>query len=206
MVKLLAVSASPVDGASTDIILNLLLTALRERVCEKLPVSMSFVKLNELKFIACQSCGEAPREGFCLYQDDLSPVYDALATCDCLLIGTPVYFDSVSAQAKMFIDRCNCFRPADFDALDPDHAFRRVLTRKRPGAMVLVGGERGWFEGARRVLAGFFKWVEVVSEGVVIFHSRDFRTKGTAASEPQVTKEVRRLADRLAAQLIESHG
>jgi len=125
-------------------------------------------------------------------------VYKQLVAADCVLFGTPVYFDTVSAQAKMFIDRCNCFRPADFDERDPEHDFVRRLTKKRPGAIVLVGGKRGWFEGARRCIAGYYKWVEVVNEGVLTFHSDDFRCSNEAHRDSEAIREAKELGERLA--------
>jgi multimeric flavodoxin WrbA len=198
LIKILSVSASPVEGASTDIILRAVAGALVERLQPGREVEQYFIKLNELNFIPCQACGKAPTPSYCFFEDDLEDVYRLLAECDCLLFGSPVYFDTVSAQAKMFIDRCNCFRPADFEHTDPDHNFIKLMKRKRPGAMVLVGGKRGWFEGARRTVAGFFKWLEITNEGVLVYHSEDFNRKGTAAGSPEILTEARLLGEKLA--------
>ncbi len=160
------------------------------------------IRLNDLKFIPCQACGRAPTPQYCFYDDDLTRVYESLEKCDCLIFGSPVYFDSVSGQAKMFIDRCNCFRPYDFNNIDPDHDFVKLLKRKRPGAMVLIGGERQWMEGARRVVAGFFKWVEVTNEGLVTYSSTDDRKIGTVAEDSSKLQEADDLGRKLATQLI----
>jgi multimeric flavodoxin WrbA len=198
LINLLVVSGSPVDQSSTDIILSRIADTIAGSLTNQYPMTSTFVKLNELRFIPCQSCGEAPTPKFCLFDDGLTDVYTKLADCDCLLFGTPVYFDSVSAQAKMFIDRCNCFRPPDFDNVDPDHHFIRILKRKRPGAMVLVGGERGWFEGARRVAAGFFKWVEVTNEGMIVYRSPGFNRAGSVADDREALAQADALGRRLA--------
>lgn len=206
MINLLVVSGSPVDQSSTDIILNRISDAIADRIPEQYQVVSTFVKLNELKFISCQSCGEVPTPKFCLFDDGLTDVYTKLADCDCLLFGTPVYFDSVSAQAKMFIDRCNCFRPPDFDNVDPDHHFIRILKRKRPGVMVLVGGERGWFEGARRVVAGFFKWVEVTNEGMIAYRSPGFIRAGSVAEDTDTLSQADALGRQLAKIIAGNYG
>jgi multimeric flavodoxin WrbA len=205
MINLLGISGSPVERSSTDILLQRLADSFIAALSGRLPVRYDFVKLNELVYRPCQSCGEAPEEGFCIFDDDLTGVYDKLERCDCLLFGTPIYFDSVSAQAKMFIDRCNCFRPPDFKNIDPHHRFIRKLTRRRPGVMVLVGGERGWFEGARRVVAGFFKWVEVTNEGMLLYRSPDFTRAGAAADDEQALAEAAALGQRLAEIVWENH-
>jgi multimeric flavodoxin WrbA len=206
LINLLVVSGSPVDQSSTDIILNRISNAITGNLPNQCPMASTFVKLNELKFTPCQSCGEAPTPKFCLFDDDLTDVYTKLADCDCLLFGTPVYFDSVSAQAKMFIDRCNCFRPPDFDNVDPEHRFIRILKRKRPGAMVLVGGERGWLEGARRVVAGFFKWVEVTNEGMIAYRSPGFTRAGSVAEDTDTLSQADALGRRLAEIIMRDHG
>ncbi|MCK4632403.1 MAG: flavodoxin family protein [candidate division Zixibacteria bacterium] len=204
MIKLLTISGSPVTDSSTDLLLHQIADTFAANTGEKHQVDHTFVKLNDLKYIACQSCSEDPSPKFCLYDDDLTDIYEKLAECDCLLFGSPVYFDSVSAQAKMFIDRCNCFRPPDYDNTDPENDFIKRLKKKRPGAIILVGGERGWFEGARRVIAGFFKWVEVVNEGVLIYRSHDFRNKGTASDDRTAMMEAEQLGFKLA-KMITKH-
>jgi multimeric flavodoxin WrbA len=205
LINLLTISASPVPRSSTDLLLKRIAGSFRSAVLGHGKVRHTFVKLNELTFIPCQSCGEAPERGFCFFDDDLTSIYRKLERCDCFLFGSPVYFDSVSAQAKMFIDRCNCFRPPDFHSIDPDHDFLKKLTRKRPGAMVLVGGERGWFEGARRVIAGFFKWVEVTNEGMIVYRSTDFTRSGTVTENKEALEEADSLGRRLARIVLKNH-
>ena len=200
MINILSICGSPVPGSSTEILLRRIADSARSSLHG--PSRHRLVRLNELEFVPCQACGEAPTPRFCFFDDDLTDVYRALARCDCLLFGSPVYFDAVSAQAKAFIDRCNCLRPADFDGVT-ERDFIKLMSRKRPGAIVIVGGERGWFEGARRCIAGFFKWVEVVNEGYLAFASRDFRRVGEAAADEAAMAEADRLGRRLA-KLLES--
>lgn len=203
MIKILAVSGSPVVNASTDILLRRVATAVHTKLGEG-AATVSFVKLNSISFRACQSCGVDPTPRWCFY-DDLGDILDQLAACDCLLFGSPIYFDSVSAQAKAFIDRCNCFRPADFDE-DSEGQFIRRLKHTRPGAMVLVGGEREWIEGARRVIAGFFKWVEVDNEGMLTYSSPTNARSGTAAEDAEALAKADELGAHLAGLLIKRTG
>lgn len=37
---------------------------------------------------------------YCRYEDDMRIVYEALEESDIVVLGFPVYFDTVSAQAK----------------------------------------------------------------------------------------------------------
>jgi multimeric flavodoxin WrbA len=202
LIKILTVSGSPVPDSSTDILLREIENAVAKEIGSGVETESDFVKLNELKITPCQACGEAPTPEYCFYDDDLTAVYEKLAECDCLLMGSPIYFDSVSAQTKLFIDRCNCFRPADFENTDPDHDFIRLLKRKRPGAMVLVGGEQGYFEGARRTIAGFFLWLEVVNKSVLVYKTTDFHRKGTVQHDVETLRQARQLGRKLANMLL----
>ena len=197
MIKILTISGSPVDESSTDIILQQLQRSFIDHLPENLSADYDFIKLNDLAIKSCQACGDAPTPLYCFY-DDIADIYKKLEECDLLLFGSPVYFDSVSAQSKLFIDRCNCFRPADFDNRDPEHNFIKLLKRKRPGAIVLVGGKDCWFEGARRVIAGFFKWVEVVNEGMIKYISIDYNKIGSVSDDDKKIKETIDLGKKLA--------
>lgn len=184
-------------NSSTDLILKQLQNSIIKHLPENQSAESYFVKLNDLYIKSCQACGEAPTPLYCFY-DDIADIYKKLEECDLLLFGSPVYFDSVSAQTKLFIDRCNCFRPPDFDNRDPNRDFIKLLNRKRPGSIVLVGGEDCWFEGARRVIAGFFKWVEVVNEGLITYTSVDYNKVGTVAEDKSTIDTTTELGIKLA--------
>ncbi|MFH2035801.1 MAG: flavodoxin family protein [Candidatus Zixiibacteriota bacterium] len=166
MPRILTLSGSPVKGSSTSILL--------ERIAEGIiysspePVTNEIIRLNDYQYLHCQACGKSPEPDYCLFKDEIYPVYEQFLNCDIILFGSPIYFDTVSAQAKLFIDRCNCLKPYDFEN-ETAHHFKKIITKKRLGAIVLVGGERQKFEHARVVLAGFFKWTEIENCGVIAF-------------------------------------
>lgn len=53
---------------------------------------------------ACESCQGAMEED-CVVQDDMQPLYPKLRRADVLVFATPVYWFTVSAQMKLFMDR-----------------------------------------------------------------------------------------------------
>ncbi len=196
MIKILVISASPVEDSSTDILLNTIANSLKNSLPQDKDAGISFIKLNELQIKPCQACGESPSPKFCFY-DEIDDVYKQIAECDYMLFGSPVYFDSVSAQAKLLIDRCNCFRPPDYKN-SSDFDFLKILKKKRPGAMVIVGGEQTWYEGTRRVIAGFFKWIEVVNNGMIQYSSTDYNIKGSVKENVEIINEAKQLGKFLA--------
>lgn len=204
MIRLLSICGSPVPGSSTEILLRRIASAVAANLTDR--CRHDFVRLSELDMTACQACGEAPTPQFCFIDDAMTPLFRKLIDCDCLLFGSPIYFDSVSAHAKLFIDRCNCLRPANFAGIPQRDRFIRLIERQRPGAMVLVGGERAWFEGARRCVAGFFKWVEVTNKGCLKFCSVEDNQAGEAAARPDVLREADKIGRMLARVIRKQHG
>ena len=55
----------------------------------------------------------------------------------------------------------------------------------------------------RHVIAGFFKWIEVVNQGHMIYHSPDFRRSGSAADDPAALAEAKELGGKLGMLLIQ---
>jgi multimeric flavodoxin WrbA len=205
LIKLLCISGSPVAGSSTEILLKRIADSIESNLGSKHKTKTDFHRLNELMYLPCQACGHAPTPNFCFFDDALTPIYQQLAECDCFLIGSPVYFDAVSAQTKAFMDRCNCFRPPDYKGVQPEHRFIKLLKHQRPGAMVFVGDNEGWIEGPRRSIAGFFKWIEVINEGMVWYRSVDFNKKGTVVEEKNLLKEADQLGEKLAGLILKAN-
>lgn len=198
MTKILTINGSPVKNSSTGTLLGKLADGIRENLSE--PVENRVIILNDLKILPCQACGESPEPDYCFFKDGIYPIYDYLINCDIVLFGSPVYFDTVSAQAKLFIDRCNCLRPPDFDT-DTEAHFKKIIPRKRLGAIVLSGGQRGQFECARKVIAGFFKWVRVSTVGTISYTSQSWKSAGPVTDDKVILDEARRLGRKISSRL-----
>ncbi len=180
MSNLLGICGSPVLGSSTEILIREIL-----RGAESVGATSDYISLNELDIMACQACGQSPDDGYCFFNDGMDEIYEKFDQCDAIVVGSPIYFDSVSAQTKLFIDRTNCFR-----AINPDspETFIPRITKKRKGAIVLVGGEREVYEHARRVIGGFFVWANIESAGLIHYGHFDW-AKGSVVSDSKLLKQ-----------------
>jgi multimeric flavodoxin WrbA len=173
--KLLIVNGSPRVGSSTEILAR----TFEEGFTSVLPdTEVIYVRLNDLSIIPCQACGIDPTPLPCIYKDDLYPALQHLMHADMVLIASPVYFDTVSAQTKLFIDRSNCFRPPRFRNKTVEFDDHGILHSK--GAYILVGGAREKYDAAERVIGGFFIWAGIEKIGKVIFGHDDWRLGGVA--------------------------
>ncbi len=177
MSNLLGICGSPIRDGSTDILVREIL-----RGAQATGASVDYVFLNDLHITPCQACGKSPEVGYCYFHDDMDLIYEKFDRCDAIVIGSPIYFDTVSAQTKLFIDRTNCFR-----AMTPDgpEKFAVRITKKRRGVIVLVGGEREKYEYARRVIGGFFVWAGIEPAGLVAYAHDSFE-KGTVAAHQDI--------------------
>jgi multimeric flavodoxin WrbA len=149
-----------VIGGSTEILVRETLRGAASEGAET-----AYIFLNELDIMPCQACGQSPDDGYCFFNDGMDIIYEKFDRCDAIVVGSPIYFDSVSAQTKLFIDRCNCFRAyrSESEEIVPR------IEKRRKGAIVLVGGEREEYEHARRVIGGFFVWANIESTGVITY-------------------------------------
>ena len=68
------------------------------------------VHLYDLDFKGCTSCfacktREGKSYGCCAMKDGLTPLLEKIATADALVIGSPVYFGSVTGETRSFMER-----------------------------------------------------------------------------------------------------
>ena len=111
--------------------------------------------LNGLKIKPCQDCKKKPPPKYCFFEDDMGQIYNRLETCDAIVLGSPVYFDTVSAQVKLMIDRSNCLML--YTTLsDGSLGFLRRLKKKKKGIFVVVAGIDQEFETILTTVKGFF--------------------------------------------------
>jgi multimeric flavodoxin WrbA len=54
---------------------------------------------------ACYACQKKDSQG-CAIDDEMQTIYPKLIECDTWLIASPVYWFNMSAQTKLFMDRC----------------------------------------------------------------------------------------------------
>ena len=64
--------------------------------------------LNEMRFLPCQECENIRKDGKCKIEDDMQKLYPEIENADLVVVASPVFFGSVSAQIKMMIDRFQC--------------------------------------------------------------------------------------------------
>ncbi|MCG8616692.1 MAG: flavodoxin family protein, partial [Desulfobacterales bacterium] len=86
------------------------------------------VRPHNLDIGPCKELIVCEKKGFCPIRDEMEGSgYRKLKQADAVVLATPVFFYGVSAQAKVFIDRCQMFwgRKYKLRLKDPDRHQRR---------------------------------------------------------------------------------
>lgn len=102
--KILGIACSPREAGNTEILVGEALASAREAGAETELVSVVGKNITP-----CDACGSCRDAGGCHIQDDMQPIYQQLKIADAIIFGSPVYFGSVSAQAKAIMDRTFLF-------------------------------------------------------------------------------------------------
>ena len=99
--KILGINASPRGAKSQTLrLVKAVLDGARSRGCE-----VELVDLCKLNIEYCNACGICHRKGQCHKKDDFQALYRKILAADGLVLGSPNYFQSVTAQMKTLIDR-----------------------------------------------------------------------------------------------------
>jgi multimeric flavodoxin WrbA len=103
--NVLAINGSPRKQWNTATLLNKALEGASSQGAET-----EIIHLYDLNFKGCTSCfacklknGES--YGQCGYKDDLSPVLNRIENIDALILGSPIYFGTVTGEMTSFIER-----------------------------------------------------------------------------------------------------
>ncbi|MFC1508066.1 flavodoxin family protein [Candidatus Omnitrophota bacterium] len=146
-VKILGISGSPRPGGNTDILLDKALEGAKSK-----GVEIEKIILDDLKFSPCKECENAKDDGSCLLKDDMQEVYRKIKAADAIIFASPIFFGSLSAQAKMMIDRFQCPWRAKY-ILKKDIGYKKIK-----GAFISVesSNRKDFFENARSIVKNLF--------------------------------------------------
>jgi multimeric flavodoxin WrbA len=113
--KIVAFSSSPRDKSNSDILCDRIIAGATQggAVVEK-------VKLHGLSIHPCTACGVCQKSLLepCVFKDDMGPLINKIRDADTLIFASPIYFFTVNAQMKVFMDRLLAlFGEEKFDAL-----------------------------------------------------------------------------------------
>jgi len=131
------ISGSPRENSNTDVLLEVARSVTGGKL----------IKLADYDIKPCASCRACVGLGKCVIKDDMSKtIAPMLFESDVIVLGSPVFFNNVSAQLKAFIDRT---------------WFIKGRLRNKVGGAVVVGRRDG-LESAITAINAFFLKHEMI--------------------------------------------
>lgn len=124
-----AIAASPKSDKLTHFALNQTLTKIKQL---NHSIDVKLISLSSMNISACKACDHCNSNYACIIEDDFNAIVESFKDTmpNALIIESPVYMGSISAQVKSFIDRTVLFRINNF-------AFKNII-----GSAITVGGSR----------------------------------------------------------------
>ena len=146
---------------------------LAEAVCRGIKQgggSYEIVRLADLNFSPCIGCGGCNKTGHCVVEDQMIPLYDKIESARRVIMVSPIYFYSITAQAKAFVDRCQALWNRKYLQVkkgtwkqDPD----------RKGYLVAVAATQG-----ERVFDGAILTMKYAYDAMGLIYGGDFLVRG----------------------------
>ncbi len=131
--NVIAFLGSPREGGNTELLLTEAMKGIQSAGS-----NAHLFRLNAMTIMPCQNCGGCDETGICIYEDDMTQVYEAIRSCDRIIVASPIFFSALSAQTKMMIDRCQAFWCEKYLLKKPIPAG----PCGRKGLLLLVGGQK----------------------------------------------------------------
>jgi len=183
--KVLGIMGSPRIKGNTDLLLDAALEG-----AHKLGAETEKLVLDKLKIGPCREYYGCLRDGNCVIRDDMDNIYPKLLGTDAIIVASPIFFYTVSAQTKLFIDRCQALWARRYILKTPVGAGKK-------GAFIAVGATRGekLFDGARLTVRYFFKAINAAYTEELLVRGVDKR--GEIKEHPTALADAYELGKRL---------
>jgi multimeric flavodoxin WrbA len=182
MPEILAIYGSPRRHGNTA-------TLLREAVqgARSQGAAVEEVFLRDLNISPCLEIYGCRKTGRCVIKDDFQELHDKLLNCRGLMLASPVFFYTVSAHTKIFMDRCQALWVKKYWI---DKNVFGQSTTQRKGLFISVGatGGKRLFEGVLLTVKYFFDAVDMELSHSLLYRGLDF--EGDVAKRPECLEEA----------------
>jgi len=163
--------------------------------CEKI-----FLETLDISACAEIEYEKVTEEGLSVVNDDMHVVFNKILETDILIVASPVFFGSISAQAKIMIDRFQCVWVSK-NIMNKD-----VFNQKIIGGFICVAAvdKKDFFNNSKYIIKNFFKTINCE------YHNDTFLTgvdeKGSIFEHPGLLNHAFELGENLALEAQRNKG
>jgi multimeric flavodoxin WrbA len=150
-VKVLGISGSPHRHGNTETLLDAFLDGAREAGGE-----VDKVVLKGMEYAPCQGCNACHKDGVCIIEDALIPLFNRILAMDVIALASPIYTMGITAEMKGFLDRSQYLWAQKY--ILKTRYYTREHIRRHKGIFISTAGT-GWenvFSSAFPIMTAFF--------------------------------------------------
>ncbi len=188
--KILVISGSPKKDGNTASLVAWFSEGARQQDAEVEIVLAASLRFRAAGCTSCRACQKSPAYE-CVIDDDAKPVLKKMAQAEVIVMATPLYFFSMSAQLKVLIDRM-------FSLYKWDNAANTVETPLKGKMLVLLASayEDVGLDALEKPFALTAAYTGMGFESLLVPHAG---VSGEIAKKPDVAAQARALGARTAA-------
>ena len=145
--------------------------------------------LHNMNIRACDACDTCQETGVCVLMDDMQTLYPKLREAEAILIASPIYWFTISAQTKLFIDRWYALESAQGNA----------LKGKQFGILLTYGDTDPYSSGAINAIRTFQDMMRYLGAeiGGIVYGTAS--SEGDVLSQPNLLERAYVLGQKLGA-------
>ncbi len=167
--KVLAIMGSPRKGKNNDKLLDRMLIGVRE-VNKEAEIEKLYA--GEMTISPCVACDACTKIRGCVKKDDSNELIEKFNVADIIILTSPMYFNSISAQLKLVIDRNQAIWSSKYTLNDP------LIDRnkKRIGFLICTAGASQHpfgMEAVTPIMDLFFKSINTEYKGSLFINNVD---------------------------------
>jgi multimeric flavodoxin WrbA len=182
--KVLGIMGSPRIKGNTDLLLDEALKGAQSRGAE-----VEKITASNLKIAPCREIYACLNDGNCVIKDDMVEIYPKISAAGAVIVASPIFFYTVSAQIMALISRCQAFWARKY-VLKMDIPLKK-------GAFIAVGATKGakLFDGPKLTIKYFFQAINAEYKEELLVRGVD--KKGEIKDHPTALADAYELGKRL---------
>lgn len=169
MAKIIALYGSPRKNGNSAALMKQAVAGARQQGTE-----VEEIFLRDYKISPCMEIYACIKEGKCGIRDDFPAILEKMESCQGVMLASPIFFYTVSAHTKIFMDRCQSLWVRKY-WIEKQQMGKGPETRK--GLFISVGATKGkkLFDGALLTVKYFFDVLNAGMWGTVLCRGVDKR-------------------------------
>ena len=179
----LVLKGSPRKNGNSSVLADQAAEGARQRGAE-----VASFRIDEMDIRPCDACDFCQdTNGICVIKDDMQALYLKIRDAHAIVIASPIYWFTISAQIKICIDRWYAFEPVK----------REVWPDKKVGIILTYGDSDPYNSGAVNAIHTFqsmFDYLGVEIAGMVYGSASDI---GDVEKQPELMEKAFQLGEKL---------